>query len=84
MRLGGFADDADRVFLLSQTAGAQPWALAAMLAVIDTCQQERISERLLQIGAELRRGVEEVVADAGPELLFPAPGTGLQPGLRGL
>ena len=36
MRLGGFVDDADRVFLLSQTAGAQPWALAAVLAVIDT------------------------------------------------
>jgi len=36
MRLGGHVDDADRVFLLSLTAGGQPWALAAMLAVIDT------------------------------------------------
>ena len=70
MRLGGFADDADRVFLLSQTAGAQPWALAAMLAVIDTGQQERISERLHQIGAELRRGIDEVVADAGLSSYF--------------
>ncbi|HEY1704909.1 MAG TPA: glutamate-1-semialdehyde 2,1-aminomutase [Trebonia sp.] len=65
MRLGGFADDADRVFLLSQTGGGQPWALAAMMAVIDTCERERISERLLQIGGELRRGIEEVVAEAG-------------------
>ncbi len=70
MRLGGFADDADRVFLLSQTAGAQPWALAAMLAVIDTCQQDRVAERLHQIGGELRRGIEEVVADAGLSSYF--------------
>ena len=65
MRLGGFADDADRVFLLSQTYAAQPWALAAMLAVIDTYEREQIAERLHLIGAELRRGIEEVVADAG-------------------
>jgi glutamate-1-semialdehyde 2,1-aminomutase len=64
MRLGGFVDDADRVFLLSQTAGGQPWALAAMMAVIDTCEREQIADQLLQIGGELRRGVEEVVADA--------------------
>ena len=70
MRRGGFVDDAERVFLLSQTAGGQAWALAAMLAVIDTCQQERISERLHQIGAELRRGVEDVVADAGLSSYF--------------
>ena len=65
MRLGGFTEDADRVFLLSQTFGAQPWALAAMLAVIDTCERENISARLHQIGADLRTGIEEVVADAG-------------------
>ena len=65
MRLGGFADDADRVFLLSQTAGAQPWALAAMLAVIDTYEREGIADQLHGIGAELRAGVEEVVAGAG-------------------
>jgi len=70
MRLGGFADDADRVFLLSQTAGAQPWVLAAMLAVIEVGQQERTSERLHQIGAELRRRVEQVVADAGLSSYF--------------
>lgn len=70
MRLGGFADDADRVFLLSQTYAAQPWALAAMLAVIDTYQREPIAERLHQIGADLRRGVDEVVADAGLSSYF--------------
>jgi glutamate-1-semialdehyde 2,1-aminomutase len=65
MRLGGFVDDADRVFLLSQTAGAQPWALAAMLTVMETCLREQISVQLHQIGADLRRRIEEVVADAG-------------------
>ena len=70
MRLGGFVEDADRVFLLSQTAGAQPWALAAMLATIDTCQRERISERLHQLGGELRRGIEKAVADAGLSSYF--------------
>ena len=70
MRLGGFVDDTDRVFLLSQTAGAQPWALAAVLAVIDCCQRERISERLHQIGGELRRGIEKAVGDVGLSSYF--------------
>lgn len=65
MCLGGFAEHADRVFLLSQTFGAQPWALAAMLTVIDTCVREQVSARLHQLGAELRSGLEEAVADAG-------------------
>ena len=65
MRLGGFVDDTDRVFLLSQTAGGQPWALAAVLAVIDTYQRDQVAERLHQIGARLRHGIEQVVADAG-------------------
>jgi glutamate-1-semialdehyde 2,1-aminomutase len=70
MRLGGFVDDVDRVFLLSQTSSAQPWALAAMLAVMDTYQQEHIADRLHQTGAELRRTVEKVVADAGLSSYF--------------
>jgi glutamate-1-semialdehyde 2,1-aminomutase len=70
MRLGGFVEDADRVFLLSQTAGAQPWALAAMLAMIDTCQRDQIAQKLHRIGGDLRRGVEEVVADAGLSSYF--------------
>ena len=65
MRLGGYADDADRVFLLSLTAGGQPWALAAMLAVIDTYEQEGIAEQLHSTGADLRAGVEDAVAAAG-------------------
>jgi glutamate-1-semialdehyde 2,1-aminomutase len=65
MRLGGYTDDADRVFLLSLTAGGQPWALAAMLAVIDTYEQEDIAGQLHSIGADLRASVEKVVAEAG-------------------
>lgn len=65
MRLGGFTDDADRVFLLSQTAGGQPWMLAAMLAAIDTYEREQTASQLAEIGASLRRGVEQVVAAAG-------------------
>ena len=65
MRLGGYVDDVDRVFLLSQTSGAQPWALAAMLAVIDVYQREGIADQLHQIGVDLRRGIEKVVSDAG-------------------
>jgi glutamate-1-semialdehyde 2,1-aminomutase len=65
MRLGGFADDADRVFLLSQTAGGQPWTLAAMMAAIDIYDREQTATQLAEIGASLRRGVEQVVAAAG-------------------
>src|SRR6266568_2212283 len=65
MRLGGYVDDVDRVFLMSQTAAAEPWALAAMLAVIDTYEREGIAQQLHQIGADLRRGIEKAVGDAG-------------------
>jgi glutamate-1-semialdehyde 2,1-aminomutase len=61
MRLGGYVDDVDRVFLMSQTAAAEPRALA----VIDTYQQEGIAEQLHRIGAGLRRNIEKVVSDAG-------------------
>ena len=70
MRLGGYVDDADRVFLMSQTAGGQPWALAALLAVIDTYQREHIAEQLHGTGGDLRIAVEEVVAEAGLSSYF--------------
>jgi glutamate-1-semialdehyde 2,1-aminomutase len=70
MRLGGFVDDADRVFLLSQTASAQPWVLAAMLEVIETYERDQIADRLHRIGGELRRGIEQAVTDAGLSQYF--------------
>jgi glutamate-1-semialdehyde 2,1-aminomutase len=62
MDLGGYAPDRDRVFLLSQTYGAQPWVLAAMLAVIDTYESDAIVDRLHAAGSRLRQGVESVVS----------------------
>src|SRR6516164_7473892 len=51
-------------------SSCSPRPLAAMLAVIDSCQRERIPERLHQIGGELRRGIEKVVADHGLSSYF--------------
>ncbi len=70
MRLGGFVADAERVFLLSQTAGAQPWALAAMLAVIDAYERDQIADRLHRIGRDLRLGIEQAVTAAGLSQYF--------------
>lgn len=70
MRLGGFTDDADRVFLLSQTYGAQPWVLAAMMTVLDTYQAQGIARRLHETGARLRQGIADVVAAAGLSAYF--------------
>jgi glutamate-1-semialdehyde 2,1-aminomutase len=70
MRLGGFAQDANRVFVLSHTSGGQPWALAAMMAVIDACERERVAECLLTTGGELRQGIEKAVANAGLDSYF--------------
>src|SRR5580658_1305824 len=58
MQLGGFVEDRDRVFLLSQTYGAEPWAMAALLATIDTYEREDVTDQLHRIGAALRAGVE--------------------------
>ncbi|HEY6531128.1 MAG TPA: glutamate-1-semialdehyde 2,1-aminomutase [Acidimicrobiales bacterium] len=65
MRLGGYVDDADRVFLLSQTTAAEPWMLAAVLASIDVYQREGVCDQLHRIGASLRAGVEQVTTAAG-------------------
>lgn len=65
MDLGGFATGRDRVYLLSQTYGAQPWVLAAMLAVFDVYENDAIVSRLHAAGARLRVGVEEVVSARG-------------------
>ena len=65
MELGGFASDRDRVFLLSQTYAAQPWILAAVLAMIDLHESEDVAARLQRAGARLRSGVEAAVAARG-------------------
>ena len=70
MRLGGFTEYVDRVFLLSQTASAQPWAQAAMLATISTYESEDTAGQLDRIGTGFRRGFDEVVAAAGLSQYF--------------
>jgi glutamate-1-semialdehyde 2,1-aminomutase len=65
MELGGFSRDHDRVWLLSQTYGAQPWALAALMTVIDIYEDEDVTERLHGIGAKLREGCEAAIGTRG-------------------
>jgi glutamate-1-semialdehyde 2,1-aminomutase len=65
MRLGGFVEDCDRVFLLSQTCGGEPWAMAAVLATIDVYEGEGVTDRLHEIGAALRAAVDSEVARHG-------------------
>jgi glutamate-1-semialdehyde 2,1-aminomutase len=65
MRLGGYVDDADRVFLLSQTYGASPLMLAAMHATIDDYQANGHAERLNEIGAELRTRLTTIILSTG-------------------
>lgn len=65
MQLGGIDTDADRVFLLSTTHGAESTGLAALMATIDVHRREGVAERLMDRGARLRAAVEEVVAAAG-------------------
>lgn len=60
MGLGGFSEDRDRVFVLSQTYGAQPWMLAAFLAVVAAHRSTDIVGRLYQAGSRLRQGVKEI------------------------
>jgi len=65
MRLGGFEDDCDRVFLLSTTHGAETHALAAALAVMETYRSEPVVETLERQGQRLKAGIESAVARHG-------------------
>lgn len=67
MELGGLNTDADRVFLLSTTHGAETVGLAALRATIAAHQAEDVATRLMDVGARLRAAVESVVAAAGLE-----------------
>lgn len=65
MELGGLNTDADRVFLLSTTHGAESVGLAAMRATLAAHREEDVATRLMDVGGRLRAAVEEVVAEAG-------------------
>jgi glutamate-1-semialdehyde 2,1-aminomutase len=62
---GGLRHDAERVFLLSTTHGAETHALAAALEVMRIYREEGVIERLYAIGARLAAGVDEVVGARG-------------------
>lgn len=65
MELGGFCEERDRVWLLSTTYGAQPWALSAMMTVIDIYEREAVTAQLHAAGAALRQGCEAAIAARG-------------------
>lgn len=65
MRLGGAVDDADRVFLLSTTHGAETHGLAAFLAVVDVYRGEDVIRRLHATGELLRARVTDALQAAG-------------------
>lgn len=63
MRLGGLDHDRERVFLLSNTYGAENHALAAALATIQVYESEDVIEQLYAAGMRLTEGVERAVAE---------------------
>jgi glutamate-1-semialdehyde 2,1-aminomutase len=65
MERGGLRTDAERIFLLSTTHGAETHSLAAAIAVMDTYTEEGIADRLHKLGDRLAAGVRDVAADAG-------------------
>ncbi|GAB48663.1 glutamate-1-semialdehyde 2,1-aminomutase [Mobilicoccus pelagius] len=67
MELGGLDADADRVFLLSTTHGAESAGLAALMATIEAHRAEGVSERLSANGRMLREALTPVIAEAGLE-----------------
>ncbi|MGA0567143.1 glutamate-1-semialdehyde 2,1-aminomutase [Rathayibacter sp. KR2-224] len=65
MELGGLNTDASRVFLLSNTHGAETTGLAAYLAVAEAYEERDIVGIMESQGEKLRAGLLEAVAEAG-------------------
>lgn len=66
MRLGDLSQtERPRVFLLSTTHGGETHSLAAMMAVVDTYQNEPVVEELARVGARLMKGVSEAAQAHG-------------------
>jgi glutamate-1-semialdehyde 2,1-aminomutase len=65
MSRGGIRHDAERVFLLSTTHGAEHVGLAAARATMRVYRTEPVIETLYAQGERLRRGVERVAAELG-------------------
>lgn len=67
MELGGLRHDKPRVFLLSQTHGAEHAGLAACRATLDECAARDASAHAWATGARLVAGIREIAKDAGVE-----------------
>lgn len=65
MELGGLNTDASRVFLLSNTHGAETTGLAAYLAVADDYEQRDVVGIMESQGEKLKAGLLAAVAGAG-------------------
>ena len=65
MELGGLNTDASRVFLLSNTHGAETTGLAAYLAVSATYAERDVVGEMEVQGSKLRRGLEQAAQQAG-------------------
>jgi glutamate-1-semialdehyde 2,1-aminomutase len=66
MQLGGIEQvDADRVFLLSTTHGAETHALAAAVSVMEVYRDEPVIEHLDSLGNRMRKQLEQVISTRG-------------------
>lgn len=67
MELGGLYHDRERVFLLSQTHGAENHCLAAAIATMKVYQTEPVIAFLAQQGQRLSAGLHEAIRQNGLE-----------------
>lgn len=70
MEAGGLYHDKERVFLLSQTFGAETGPMAAALETIKIYREENVVDYLWNIGAQLEKGVKEIIDELELEGYF--------------
>jgi glutamate-1-semialdehyde 2,1-aminomutase len=70
MELGGLFHDHDRVFLLSQTHGAENHALAAALKTMEIYREEDVVGHLWRKGEALTDGINRLARQLGVEEYF--------------
>lgn len=61
MEAGGLNHDKERVFLLSQTFGAETSSMAAALETIKIYREENVVDYLWDIGRKLKHGVSDII-----------------------
>lgn len=70
MEAGGINHDRERVFLLSQTFGAETGSLAAALETIKVYREENVIDYMWDIGRKLEKGVRDIIAELALEGYF--------------